>query len=64
MPFDTIAEEYWNDIKNAVYGQSQLRRVMEAGSLGEFAFTFGANYCDKFTSSLTFGSAATLTEGW
>lgn len=55
MPYDTIAEEYWNDIQEAGYGQSQRRRIQEKGSLGETAFTFGANYSNQLYFGATFG---------
>ena len=55
MPFDTVSQEYWNDINEAGYGQSQTRRIRETGSLGEFAFTFGANYGDRLYVGATFG---------
>lgn len=52
MPYDT---EYWNDINNAGYGQSQRRRIQEGGSMGETAFTFGANYSNRLYFGATFG---------
>ncbi len=55
MPYDTINQEYWNDINEAGYGQSQRRRVQERGSMGETAFTFGANYGNKLYFGATFG---------
>ncbi len=55
MPFDTLSQEYWNDINEAGYGQSQRRRIRETGSMGETAFTFGANYGNKLYFGATFG---------
>jgi hypothetical protein len=55
MPYDTIVQEYWNDINEAGYGQMQRRRVQEKGSLGETAITFGANYGNSLYFGATFG---------
>ena len=55
MPFDTIGQEYWNDITDAGYGQSQRRRIQETGSMGETALTFGANYGNRLYFGATFG---------
>jgi hypothetical protein len=55
MPFDTVNQEYWNDINNSGYGQSQTRRIRESGSTGETALTFGANYSNKLYFGATFG---------
>jgi hypothetical protein len=55
MPLDTIENVFWNDIKEAGYGQSQRRRIQETGSMGETAFTFGANYGNSLYFGATFG---------
>lgn len=55
MPYDTISEEHWNDINEAGYGQTQRRRIQETGSMGETAFTFGANYGNRLYFGATFG---------
>ncbi len=55
MPYDTVSQEYWNDINEAGYGQSQRRRIQEKGSMGETAFTFGANYSNRLYFGATFG---------
>lgn len=55
MLYDTVAQEYWNDINDARYGQSQRRRIQEKGSMGETAFTFGANYSNRLYFGATFG---------
>jgi hypothetical protein len=55
MPFDTLDNVYWNDIMEAGYGQSQLRRIQEKGSMGETALTFGANYGNRLYFGATFG---------
>lgn len=55
MPYDTLTNEYWNDIAEAGYGQFQRRRVQEAGYMGEYLLSFGANYSDKIYMGATFG---------
>jgi len=57
MPLDTLSlpNEFWNDINEAGYGQSQTRRIQEKGSMGETAFTFGANYGNRLYFGATFG---------
>jgi hypothetical protein len=55
MPYDSLAGEYWNDIRDAGYGQFQRRRIQESGGLGEFVFTMGANYSNKLYVGATFG---------
>jgi hypothetical protein len=55
LPYDTLSQEYWNDINEAGFGQYQRRRIQESGSMGETAFTFGANYGNRFYFGATFG---------
>jgi len=55
MPLDTLDNVFWNDINEAGYGQSQRRRIQERGSMGETAFTFGANYGNRLYFGATFG---------
>jgi hypothetical protein len=55
MPLDTLDNVFWNDINEAGYGQSQRRRIQETGSMGETAFTFGANYGNRLYFGATFG---------
>jgi len=55
MPWDTDVEEYWNDLADAGYGQWQQHRLTERGGIGEYAFSFGANFEDKFYMGATFG---------
>ena len=55
LPYDTDLEEYWNDLADAGYGQWQRQRLTESGGIGEYAFSFGANYEDKFYMGATFG---------
>ena len=55
LPYDTDLEEYWNDIAEAGYGQWQRHRITEKGGIGEYAFSFGANYEDKLYMGATFG---------
>ena len=55
LPYDTLTNEYWNDIAEAGYGQSQRKRVQESGYLGEYLFSFGGNYSDKIYVGATLG---------
>ncbi len=55
MPYDSIGGEYWNDINDADYGQTQRRRIQESGSMGEYAFSIGANYGNRLYIGGTFG---------
>ena len=55
LPFDTVANEYWNDIQDAGYGQVQQRQITTRGSLGEYTFSYGANYNHKFYVGATLG---------
>ncbi len=55
MPWDSVTGEYWNDINEADYGQNQKRRIQESGSLGEYAFSIGANYGNRLYIGGTFG---------
>jgi hypothetical protein len=53
--WDSLAGEWWNDINEAGYGQTQRRRIQESGSLGEIAFTLAANYGNRLYIGGTFG---------
>lgn len=59
--FDTLADvgqldRYYNDMMyNGVYGLQQRKVISTEGSMGEFAFSFGANYAHKIYFGLTFG---------
>jgi len=48
--------EYWSPVKdNGVYGQTQRKFINRKGGLGEYDFTFGANYEDKLYIGGTMG---------
>ncbi len=55
LPYDTIYEEYWNDIQNAGYGQAQRRTINSTGSSGEYTFSVGANYSHMLYLGATLG---------
>ena len=55
MPYDTLTNEYWNDIADGGYGQFQRKTVQESGYLGEYLFSFGANYNDKIYIGASLG---------
>jgi len=55
LPFDTVTNEFWNDIQNAGYGQHQRRILDTRGSSGEYTFSFGANYNHRLYLGATFG---------
>lgn len=55
LPFDTVYNEYWNDIENGGYGQDQQRQISRNGSLGEYTFSFGANYNHRLYIGATLG---------
>jgi hypothetical protein len=47
MPWDSLNGEYWNDIREAGYGQFQRRRISESGGIGEYLISVGANYGNR-----------------
>lgn len=55
VALDTAANEYFNDFNRGGYGQIQQKRVISSGSLGEYAFSLGANYSHKLYFGATFG---------
>lgn len=55
LPFDTLTNEYWNDFQNDGYGQLQRRNVETSGSMGEYVFSFGANYNHRLYMGATLG---------
>jgi hypothetical protein len=55
IALDTATGEYFNDFERGGYGQTQQRRVSTSGSLGEYAFSMGANYSHKIYFGATFG---------
>jgi hypothetical protein len=55
IDYDTVWQEYWNYLRDYEYGQTQRRRIQESGSIGEFAFSVGANYDNRLYIGATFG---------
>lgn len=55
LPYDEGLGEYWNDIQNSGYGQVQERLVKTRGSIGEYVFSYGANYNHKLYIGATLG---------
>ncbi len=56
MPWDdSLNMEYWNDIRDAGYGQFQRRRITESGGIGEYVISVGANYGNRLYIGGTFG---------
>ncbi len=49
------ADTFTNDIADDNYGQYQRRSVKESGGIGEYTFSFGANYGDKLYVGTTLG---------
>ena len=46
---------YSNDIYDSGYGQLMNRRETTSGNIGEYTFSFGANYNDRLYLGGTFG---------
>jgi hypothetical protein len=61
LAFDTYAIDtinsttYFNDFNLDGYGQKQSREVKSKGSVGEYAFSFGANYNHRLYLGATLG---------
>ncbi|MCB8999611.1 MAG: hypothetical protein H6540_06045 [Bacteroidales bacterium] len=55
VAFDTVTSKYFNDFNRSGYGQLQERKISSSGSLGEYAFSMGANYSDRIYFGATFG---------
>ena len=52
---DDIAKEYFNDVKDAGYGQSQRKSTDRRGYINEYLISFGANFNHKFYLGGTVG---------
>ena len=46
---------FWNELLNQYYGQSQQRRIVESGGIGEYVISVGANYSNRLYIGATFG---------
>lgn len=55
VAWDSAASEYFNDFERGGYGQMQQRRVSSSGHAGEFTFSAGANYSNRFYFGATLG---------
>lgn len=55
LPYDGDLDEYWNDIENAGYGQNQQREINSRGRMGEYLFSFGANYDNRLYLGASLG---------
>lgn len=52
---DDNAKEYFNDVKDAGYGQSQRKSTDRRGYINEYLISFGANFNHKFYLGGTIG---------
>jgi len=55
LPYDDALDAYWNDIQNAGYGQEQQREINSRGRMGEYLFSFGANYDNRLYLGASLG---------
>lgn len=55
LPYDDASDAYWNDIENAGYGQAQQREISSRGRMGEYLFSYGANYDNKLYIGASLG---------
>jgi hypothetical protein len=53
LPYDSLAGDYWNDIRNGGYNQSMVRISEQSGYIGEYALAGAFN----FSNLLYFGAA-------
>ncbi len=55
VDWDTTALVFFNDFNRGGYGQKQQRIVSSSGSMGEYAFSMGANYSNRYYIGATLG---------
>lgn len=55
---DETNNEYWHDIENSGYGQSQRKNILKDGSIDEYSFAVGIN----FNYKLYLGASLGLTD--
>lgn len=55
IDWDDENGEYFNDFAEADYGQVQERNIVSRGSIGEYTFSFGANYSHRLYLGASFG---------
>ncbi len=53
LELDSIG--FYNEIWNHYYGQTQQRRIIESGGIGEYALSVGANYSNRLYIGASFG---------
>ena len=53
LELDTIS--FYNELWDQYYGQTQQRRIVESGGIGEYAISVGANYSNRLYVGATFG---------
>ncbi len=53
--YDKTSKLFLNDFKDFGYNQNQQRIISTKGGIGEYAFSFGANYSHKFYLGATIG---------
>lgn len=55
IDYDEENDEYFNDLTDAGYGQSQRKTIERKGYINEFVFSLGANFNHKFYLGATLG---------
>ncbi len=53
--YDTVYNKYYSDVNLDGYGQLMSRKEITSGNIGEYTFSFGANYNDRLYLGATFG---------
>ncbi len=65
IDYDSTTGRYFSDFDNAHYGEIQKRTVSTRGALGEYDFSMGMNFSDKFYFGATLGvQKANYSEVW
>lgn len=52
---DTDTDEYWHDIEDAGYGQTQRKSTSKTGSIDEYSFAVGLNFNHKLYLGVSVG---------
>ena len=60
--YDTIQNKYLSDYTGGSYGELQNKSIRTKGRMGEYYFSFGANYTHKLYLGATFGYQHVLYE--
>ena len=53
--YDENANEYWSDLQDAGYGQSQRKTYTKNGSIDEYSFVMGLNFNHKLYMGMAWG---------